>query len=100
MKPVWLAVAHPADTPASQARHHKIVHLVELPVGDPRPEIGPPAAKHGRQFGDDLLHFLPALPLAGQLSHAIAKFLRRPRTGPALHVMPTGIPLHAPSLMQ
>ena len=64
--------------PASQARHHKIVHLVELPVGVPRPEIVPPAARHGRQFRDDLLHFLPALPLAGQLSHAIAKFrLRR-----------------------
>ena len=84
--------------PASQARHHKIVHLVELPVGVPRPEIVPPAAKHGRQFRDDLLHFLPVLPLVGQLSHAIPKFLRRLRTGPPLHEMPTGIPLDAPPL--
>ena len=71
---------------------------MELPIGIPRPEIVPPAAKHGRQFCDDLLHILPALPLAGDLSHTVPEFLRRLRARPPLHEMPAGISLDAPPL--
>jgi len=47
-----------------------------------------------------LLHLLPALPLMGQLSHAIAKFLRRLRAWPPLHVMPAGVSLDTPFLSE
>src|SRR5580704_10503226 len=83
-----LAVAHHADTASAAALNHEVVHLVELPVGIPRPEIIPPAAKYGCQFRDDLLHILPALPLTGQLSDSVSHFLRRLRTWPPLHIMP------------
>ena len=88
----------PPVLPAAQTLDHEVVHLVELPVGIPRPEIVPPAAKHGRQFRDDLLHFLPALPLAGQLSYAVPEFLRRLRARPPLHEMPARVSLDAPLL--
>src|SRR5262249_60984107 len=88
----------PPELPAAQTRDHEGVHVMELPIGIPRPEIVPPAAKHGRQFCDDLLHILPALPLAGDLSHTVPEFLRRLRDRPPLHEMPAGIPLHAPPL--
>src|SRR5579885_3663096 len=88
----------PPVLPAAEAFDHEVVHLVELPVGIPRPEIVPPAAKYGRQFRDDLLHILPALPLAGQLSHAIPQFLRSLRTRPPLHEMPARVSLNAPLL--
>src|SRR6516165_10015245 len=89
----------PPILPATQARDHKRVHLVELPIGISRPEIVPPAAKHGRQFRNDLLDFLPALPLAGQLSDALTKFLRRLRAWPPLqraelHLAPCAAGFH------
>ena len=31
-----------------------------------RPEVVPPASKHGIKFGDDLLHIFPAAPRIGQ----------------------------------
>ncbi len=58
------SLSAPPILPLAQTLHHEVVHLVELPVGIPRPEIVPPATKHGRQFRDDLLYVLPALPLA------------------------------------
>ena len=33
----------PPKLPTAQALHHEVVHLVELPVGIPRPEIVPPS---------------------------------------------------------
>ena len=39
----------PPVLPAAPTIHHNRVHLVELPEGIPRPELVPPAAKHGRQ---------------------------------------------------
>jgi hypothetical protein len=54
----------PPVLPLAQALHHESVHLVERPIGIPRPEVVPLAAKHGRQFRDDLLHLFPALPVA------------------------------------
>src|SRR5450631_3521958 len=98
----WSPLRWPLPTtpvlPASQALYHEVVHFVELPVGVPRPEIVPPAAKHGRQFRDDLLHFFPALPLAGQLSHTVSQFLRRLRARPSLHEMPAWLSLNTPLL--
>ena len=64
----------PPVLPAAQTLYHVPVHLIKLPVGIPRPEIVPPAAKYGRQFRNHLLHLLPALPLAGQLSHTLRSF--------------------------
>src|SRR5438552_879123 len=53
MEPVLLALSIPPILPPAQTLDHRIVHLVELPVGIPRPEIVPPAAKHGRRFRDN-----------------------------------------------
>src|SRR5580698_4773576 len=98
----WRSFRRPLPTPpmlpAPQTLDHKTIHLIELPVGISRPEIVPPAAKHGCQFRDDLLHVLPALPLTGQLSDTISHFLRRLRTRPPLHIMPPWVPLDTPLL--
>src|SRR4051794_19355501 len=88
----------PPVLPASQTLDYEVVHLVELPVGIPRPEIVPPAANHRSQFRDDLLHIFPALPLVGYLSHAVPELLRRLRTRPSLHEMPARVSLNAPLL--
>src|ERR1035441_6189649 len=85
----------PPELPAAQTQEHEGVHFMELPVGIPAPEIVPPAAKHGRQFRDDLLHILPALPLAGELTHPVPEFLRRLRARPPLQGMPAGVSLAA-----
>ncbi len=87
----------PPILPATQARHYEGIHLIEHPVGIARPEI-PPAAKHGRQCRDKLLHLFPALLLAGKLSDSFPEFLRRLRAWPPLHEMPAGIALDAPLL--
>ena len=84
--------------PLTQALHHKGIHLVELPVGVSRPEIVPPAAKYGGQFRDNLLHVLPALPLAGEFAHAFPEFLGRFGAWPPLHEMQAGVALNAPLL--
>jgi hypothetical protein len=64
----WAASRWPlpaaALLPPKQTPEHECVHFVELPIGIPRPEVVSPAAKHGIQFRDYLLHVLPALPLA------------------------------------
>ena len=41
--------------PATQTPYHEAVHLVELPIGVPRPEIAPPTTKHGRQLRGQLI---------------------------------------------
>jgi hypothetical protein len=84
--------------PTAEATHHVVIHLIELPIGVPRPEIVPPAAKHGSQCRDDLLYIFPALPLAGDLPNALPEFLPRPGAWPPLHKMPTGVALDAPPL--
>ena len=88
----------PPALPATKTQHHVGIHLIELPVGIARPEIVPPAAKHGSQFRDKLLHILPALLPAGDLANAASEFLRRLGAWPPLHEMPPGVALDAPSL--
>lgn len=57
----------PPVLPAAELAHHAGIHPIELPVGVARPEVITPAAKSGSQFRNQLLHILPALPLAGNL---------------------------------
>ena len=64
-------LSSPPALPASEFAHHVGIYPIELPVGVARPEVVPPAAKHGSQFRNDLLHILPALPLAGDLPNAL-----------------------------
>ena len=61
--------------PAAHAPENVTIQLVELPIGIPRPEVVSPAAKHGIQFRDDLLHIFPALPRIGQLSYPVPNLL-------------------------
>src|SRR6516162_3275329 len=96
--PLCRPLSTPPNLPAVQSLVNKSIQPVELPVGIPRPEVVAPAAKHGIQFRDDLLHVLPALPRSGQLSHAVPEFLRRLRAWPPLHKVPAGISLNAPPL--
>src|SRR5947209_7342664 len=49
----------PPIMPLAEPLQYEVVHLVELPVGIPRPEVVSPATKNGRQFGDELLHIPP-----------------------------------------
>ena len=91
-------LSSPPALPASEFAHHVGIYPIELPVGVARPEVVPPAAKHGSQFRNDLLHILPALPLAGDLPNARSEFLRRLGAWPPLHEMPTGVALDAASL--
>lgn len=88
----------PPELPAAQAANHKTIHLVELPVGIPRPEIVPPAAKLGRQYRNDLLHFLPALPLTGQLPDPASNLFCSFWTGPSLDITLIQGALYAPFL--
>src|SRR6516225_3313266 len=90
-------LASPPALPASEFAYHVGIHLIEFSVGVARPEVVPPAAKHGSQFRNKLLHIFPALPLVGDLPNALSKFLRRLRARPPLHEMPTGVALDAPS---
>jgi hypothetical protein len=87
----WLPFRRPLPTasilPPAQAPDNEVVHLVELSIGIPRPEIVPPAAKHERQFRDDLLHIFPAVPLARDLPNTVTEFLRRLRARPPLPEM-------------
>src|SRR5579864_2031331 len=90
------ALSAPPILPATKTFHHEGIHLIELPVGIARPKVIPPAAKHGRQFRDNLLHVLPVLSPAGDLVDALAEFLRRLGARPPLHKMPAWVPLDAP----
>jgi hypothetical protein len=85
----------PPILPLAQTLYHEVVHLIEFPVGIPRPEIVPPAANDGRQFRDDLLHILPALSRPSVLAYTIPEFLRRLRAWPSLHKMPVRVALDA-----
>src|SRR5690348_3116985 len=96
--PLRGSLSAPPDLPAAQTLHHKSVHLVELPVGIPRPEVVPPAAKHGCQFRDDLLHILPAVPRSSALPHTVPESLHCLRAWPPLHEMPARVALDAPPL--
>src|SRR6516162_3858766 len=96
--PLCRPLSTPPNLPAVQSLVNKSIQPVELPVGIARPEVVPPAAKHGIQFRDDLLHVFPALPRASQLSYTLAEFLRRLRAWPSLHKVPARVSLDAPPL--
>src|SRR5712691_6936149 len=93
-RPLPSAPAHPSSQPLIDVR----VELIELSFGIPRPKVVAPPPKHGIQFGDDLLHILPALSRIGQLMHAFPDSLHRLGRRPPLRVIPPRIPLYAPLL--
>src|SRR5215471_13399243 len=93
------ALAASPILPVAQTLHHEMIHTVECPIGIARSEIISPAAKHGIQFHNQLLHIFPALPLTGDLSHPGSEFLfHRLRAWSSLDEVPTRVTLDAPLL--
>src|ERR1700686_4376370 len=93
-RPLPASPTHPLSQPAVHVR----VELIELQLRIPGAKVVAPPPKHGIQFGDDLLHILPALPRIGHLMHAFPDSLHRLGRRPPLRVVPSRVPLYAPLL--
>src|SRR5262249_25128501 len=86
--PLTAASMHPTHQPVVD----EVVHLQKFPCARPRTTVVSPSAKYGIQFGDDLLHVLPAVPRIRDLAHAIPETLHGLGRWPAIHKVPSRIP--------